>query len=376
MSFWSVDDKIPVRQTKVSIPAENGLEYTDGQKINFIVPPTITYFQPKESYLELDCQISRHTITTPVRTLLDPYIGGQVMIRDIRIHSGGAGAVLLEEIQNYNTMVAVKYCYESNDNLRQKRALTEGCSDSGSSGANRGTWTGGHHDQNKSHQGSQWTQLYRDANGDAIANPTDVNPGNFSMLQTGTDCSKVRLCLPLHTGIFSNSKVFPALLTEGLRIEIILEDADRCVKIPDVMNPFRDPRQKLKFHSLTGREDQTGTNAGAWTCIEGAGGAVSPTDSTDVLYVARPNDCIDLDSCPFVIGQNIAVFRSGKTLRQTQEEANGAERTFMIPTDHTMKIKELAFTAATGQDNLVGGRYGLLKITLTQACRNIGNNER
>ena len=70
MSFWSVDDKIPVRQTKVSIPAENGLEYTDGQKINFIVPPTITYFQPKESYLEVDCKISRETITTPVRLSL------------------------------------------------------------------------------------------------------------------------------------------------------------------------------------------------------------------------------------------------------------------------------------------------------------------
>ena len=371
MSFWSVDDKIPVRQTKVSIPAENGLEYDDGQKINFIVPPTITYFQPKESYLELECKISTES-GAPFRATLDPYIGGQVLVRDIRIHSGGAGAVLLEEIQNYNTMVAVKYCYESNDNIRAKRALTEGSLDGGSAGANRASYRGGHHDQNKTHIGSPWSQLYRDENGDPIPQPTDQSPGNFSMAKTGTDCSKVKLCLPLHTGIFSNSKVFPALLTEGLRIEIILEDAVRCVKIPDVMNPWRDPRQCLRFHSLTGREDQTNVDAGAWTCDQGAGNPPNPSDSTDVLYVARPNDCIDLDSCPFVIGQQIGVFRCARTLEETQVANNGAERTFLIPTDNAMIIKELEFTAATGADNQVGGRYGLLKITLTQVCRNIG----
>ena len=192
------------------------------------------------------------------------------------------------------------------------------------------------------------------------------------MSKTGSDNTKVRLCLPLHTGIFSNSKVFPALLTEGLRIEIILEDANRCIKIPDVMNPYRDPRQKLKFHSLTGREDHTGADAGAWTCDQGAGNPPNPSDTTDVLYVARPNDCIDLDSCPFVIGQRIAVYRAHQTNRDNQEKADGAENTFMIPTDHDMIIKELEFTAGTGADNQVGGRYGLLKITLTEACRNMG----
>ena len=41
MSFWTADDKIPVQQTKVSIPAEHGLDYSAGQKINIIIPPTI-----------------------------------------------------------------------------------------------------------------------------------------------------------------------------------------------------------------------------------------------------------------------------------------------------------------------------------------------
>ena len=36
MSFWTANDKIPVQQTKVNIPAEHGLDYTSGQKIDLI----------------------------------------------------------------------------------------------------------------------------------------------------------------------------------------------------------------------------------------------------------------------------------------------------------------------------------------------------
>ena len=104
MSFWTADDKIPVQQTKVSIPAEHGLDYSAGQKINIIIPPTIKYFQPKESYLHFDVQL-KQGLTDPVKLSLDGELGGQVLIRDIRIHSGGSGAVLLEEIQNYNHQI-------------------------------------------------------------------------------------------------------------------------------------------------------------------------------------------------------------------------------------------------------------------------------
>ena len=37
-SFWSADDKIPIAQKKVSVPSDNGLEYSAGQKINITIP--------------------------------------------------------------------------------------------------------------------------------------------------------------------------------------------------------------------------------------------------------------------------------------------------------------------------------------------------
>jgi len=126
MSFWTADDKIPVQQTKVSIPAEHGLDYSAGQKINIHIPPTIKYFQPKESYLHFDVVLKTASGGHPVKMSLDGETGAQCLIRDISIFSGGSGAVLLEQIQNYNTLVALKYDYESNDAIRDKRSMTEG----------------------------------------------------------------------------------------------------------------------------------------------------------------------------------------------------------------------------------------------------------
>ena len=222
MSFWSVDDKIPVRQTNVSVFAEHGLEYKSSQKINFHIPPTISYFQPRECYLEFDVQIlcSNGVATqAPSRLTLDAETGGQSLIRDIRIHSGGAGAVLLEEIQNYNTLVALKYDYESNEVLRNKRALTEGSLVYDPD--NRAT-NGATKSELNNHKSQPFTSLIRDADGEAITAPDRTNTTWESA--TDDNFNKVKCLLPLHTGIFSNSKVFPALLTEGLRIEIILEN--------------------------------------------------------------------------------------------------------------------------------------------------------
>ena len=60
-SFWAASDKIPISQTKVSIQAENGLEYSLGQQINFVIPADVGYFMPSETYLRMDVRLAnRH----------------------------------------------------------------------------------------------------------------------------------------------------------------------------------------------------------------------------------------------------------------------------------------------------------------------------
>ena len=64
------------------------------------------------------------TARTPL--MLDGDLGANVLIRDIRISSGGAQNQILEELQNVNVLTTLKYDYETNENLRKKRELTEG----------------------------------------------------------------------------------------------------------------------------------------------------------------------------------------------------------------------------------------------------------
>ncbi len=52
MSFWKVDSKLAIAQKSVSVPSENGLSYTENQKIVIKIDPSVEYFQPSESYVQ------------------------------------------------------------------------------------------------------------------------------------------------------------------------------------------------------------------------------------------------------------------------------------------------------------------------------------
>lgn len=355
MSFWSVDDKIPVRQTNVSVFAEHGLEYRSSQKINFHIPPTISYFQPRECYLEFDVQLlcqNGVATQTPSRLSLDAETGGQSLIRDIRIHSGGAGAVLLEEIQNYNTLVALKYDYETNDVLRNKRALTEGtlCYDPDNRATNGATKS-----ELNNHKSQPYTNLFRDADGEPITAPDRTNTTWES--DTDSNFNKVKCLLPLHTGIFSNSKVFPALLTEGLRIEIILESAGRVLRIPDTINPARRGQLGLRFHSLTGKDSDVDKQAGQ----------LAGTEQFSSFYIARNNNITSVDNVPLVPGQHIAFCKcAGGTDADTESEwfDKPADSWFMKSDQGDMIVDKIELIPGDNNPDTAGGRYGLIKITL------------
>ena len=85
MSFWTSEEKIPISQTKLSIPAQHGLEYSPGQKCEFHLPAGVGFFQPKQSYLNLTCQILKSTVGDPTRLQLDAETGLQVLVKDVRI---------------------------------------------------------------------------------------------------------------------------------------------------------------------------------------------------------------------------------------------------------------------------------------------------
>ena len=233
MSFWTADEKIPISQTKVSIPAEHGLEYSPGQKCEFHIPAGLGFFQPKESYLNLTCKIEKSSVGDPTRLQLDAETGLQVLCRDVRVYSGGAGRILLEEYQNYNTLVALKYDYETNDTLKAKRGLTEGATV--------------YNTDTRSTTGMAKTQQ-----NNVTENPyfkgLPQQSASYTTAWTNDEYLEVKGLIPLQTGIFQNDKIFPIAMTEGLVIEIIFEDARRVFRTLDQTNRYRHLMANPFFH--------------------------------------------------------------------------------------------------------------------------------
>ena len=348
-SFWSATDKIPVKQTKISIPAENGLDFNSGGKININIPATVGYFQPKESFLSFDYLIEKKG-GIKTRLQLDAELGGQVLIRDIRIFSGGAGAVLLEEIQNYNVITAVRYDYETDQTLRNKRALTEAAT----------VWS----NNTRNTRGNQRTDL---ANVTHNPNSAPYPGGTAASTVPNTDTTgeprKVKCLLPLHTGIFQNDKVFPSLLTEGLRLEILLEDAPRCLRVNDMVNTARHVQHAPLFHSATT------TGGGDWT--KDGGGIDSEMGThgelrngrviTDI-WVRRDNNQIGLENFPLRIGETFSIIKNNVN---PVDDAGGFMRggTF----DKKLIVDTLDWLPAQNSSDIIGGNYGLVKIGLANS---------
>ena len=270
--FWASEDKIPISQKKVSVQAENGLSYSLGQQINFVIPPTIGFMMPSETYLRMDVKIQYPAGFKGQPLTLDGDIGANILLRDIRISSGGAQNQILEELQNVNILTALKYDYETNDNLRKKRAMTEGVilESNVSRPNNDGTATN--------------------------MNNLDTNPyftrGDGGKTLDNTEFKTVKALLKLPTGIFQNDRVFPLQMTQGLRIEIILEDPNRVFRQLETTLKHKRVTSNPVFHSLSG------SNASRTSWATNA--------SATSFYLERHNGVISVDSCPFAVGDTVA----------------------------------------------------------------------
>ena len=85
MSFFTAEDMIPISQETQSIPADNGLNFTPSQTINFFIPPSINFFQPNDCFLECNVCLTFPEGAIPTRLQLDAHVGANILVRDIRV---------------------------------------------------------------------------------------------------------------------------------------------------------------------------------------------------------------------------------------------------------------------------------------------------
>ena len=313
VGYFASEDKIAIKQTRVAIPSENGLSYGSGQKIDITIPPDVQFFQPKESYLSMDVKIELPAGRAPTRLSLDEYIGGQVLLRDVRVYT--MGGTLLEEIQNYNTLVSVIYDYDTNQNIKNKRALTEGTMTG--TPFYRGT-KGATESDNTNHITSPYYDAY---DNDPVTEAFD-----------STDYNNAKLLLPLHTGIFQNDKIFPN--TAGLRLEIVLEDKTNVFRQLDSVNKRNRPRLNPHFHS-----------------IDGEGTQFENGSSTALLYFTRDNTNLNVENFPFVVGEHIKLVNPVSGSEALSSTAN-----------YVIEEINVSNTADDG--------HGLIEVTITNASNN------
>ena len=276
MSFWEADDKIPITQKSVSIPSSNGLNYSAGQRVVIEVPSTIEYIQPRECYLKFDFKIALPDGEEPTKLQLDETLGLQSIIRDLRIYSGGAGKILLEEYQNYNVLTNIKYSYETNDVLRKKRSMSEGTTNH--SVKTRATCGTSESHKNSISENPYFATLTTDAT-------TEWGDGNF---QT------VSALLPINTGLFSNSKILPVLLLEGLVLDITLENNDMLYRQLDQCRRTTKLANSPLYHSKNGSR------------THGAADATGTALTVKHIWLANDNLINSVDNTPFCVGESVA----------------------------------------------------------------------
>ena len=279
--YWKATDKIPIKQTSVRIPSENNLDHIAGQEIRIRIDENLKFFNPAATFLECDVLIkppayssaSGATLTKPTRLQLDAETGFQSLIRSLRIHD--SNGVLLEEIDNYNTLVSVKYDYHSNDSIRGRRALTEGC--------------GAYDVASRGSQGTTKSILSNHKTNSYYKPVSSTSP--LSASWAPGDFVPAKVCVPLHSGIMSNDQIFPNMLMGGITITLLLEDNRYCFRQLESVMRFRKLNLNPKFDGITS-----------------VGGNLSA--STAQIFCAETNaQWLNVSQCPFVVGERISMER-------------------------------------------------------------------
>ncbi len=315
--FFVAQNKIPLDETYVAIPSQNGLTYDAQKLIEFYIPPNVDTFKPKNSYLQFDLTLAQDTSASNTRLQLDELIGGQCLIDTIRIHSGDK-TQLLEEIRHYPVHVAMKYAYHSTPTLRDLRALNEGC----------GIWTPdtrGTRGTSKSILANhKFSPYYKSVSGTQTTAFTNTN----SYIQC-------KLKLPLHTGLFQNDKVVPCGLMNGLFVTILTSENKRVFRQLDSVNASRRLPLNPIFHSVNG-DNQAPASWGT-----------TAAGSTDVFYCRVDNNNFEVDNFPLVVGETLQFMEADRTahtltgnnsIKQIEVEGSGSSKFVKVTLNASCEI--------------------------------------
>ena len=281
MSYWKAGDKITLPQTDVKISAEGPTNFTENNVIGVYIPPEIRFFSGKDCLLEFDVLLDGDTANFhKTGLMLDGEIGANSLFSMCRVYAGNR-ATLIEETDEYSTMVSVKYSYDANDSKRQARAMTEGC----------GAWcpdARGTLGSTKSIQNNMFSN--------AFMTTPNLNQDDNTTITASPSFIKAKVQLQIHMGCFANNeKAFPNMLTDGCYLELTCAQNRGVFRTYDGVNHHRKLALNPSFHGID--------DAGTKLAINGS--LVSFQTTTDNVQISPANS-------PFQVGESIG-FRNAST---------------------------------------------------------------
>jgi hypothetical protein len=209
----NIENLIPSRSTLS--PSDHQKEYKDKQTLRFEIQPFNAFLDARQSYIRCRVKVEN----APALVTFSKKAGIHSLINQIRIYDMEHNHQL-ETIQSYSELAQKLHHYTENRSIRNKRALTE-----------------------LLEYGS------RDYDGELYDNIPSRNADQSQLFthqyQTGSEASYVanvdftdspnecEVAFRIYSGILGSpsSKMYPAFLTKGLRVEIDLNSAEKALEL-------------------------------------------------------------------------------------------------------------------------------------------------
>ena len=203
------------------VPSDHQLDYNDGDTIRFAVPAFMSFIDPRQSVLKMNVKVRGSSIYRFNET-----IGCNSVVNNLRIYDG-TQSHLLENLNSYSERLVKEYHYTKNDSVVNKRDLLEGVESGweggflplvGQSGARKDFSATMHRSQlGNGYAPTQAVSTSPELDGTTIlANPNTIE-----------------VCLPLSSGLLGtmSSRMTPAALFQGLKVEIDTNLATKCLQL-------------------------------------------------------------------------------------------------------------------------------------------------
>jgi hypothetical protein len=238
-TYWSVGDKVNIGQTDVEIKCEGADQFKENQVIGIYVPPSVSFFSGKDTTLNFDVEI-QYPSGIPTKWAIDSVTGANGLFSKCVVYAGNRQTVL-ETLDHYSSWCSVKYAYDTNDSMKSRRAMVEGC----------GEWLPSSRGDMGSRKSIQNNHMYSPF----------IEQANFQGQPTATISSKCEfkkasVSIPIHMGMFANnSKAVPNVLMNGCYLELTCESNSRVFRVLDSTTQFRKPALNPSWWGINSGED-------------------------------------------------------------------------------------------------------------------------